>query len=85
MNIRTGSLRIDGYTNKEGAAWLDVTNALCGYALRVDFYPRWHHVVIAEKKGQMALLSMPSKRWEQDLIDDGWVIKQVLSHEDSAK
>ena len=84
MNIQASSIRVDGGEESKGAfAFMDVGTEIGGLVLCSYVYPRWHYVVLAEKQGRIAVLSMPSKKWEQDLVDDGWVIKQVVSHEES--
>ena len=83
MNIQSQSVRILGdKPSEEQTAWLDSNDLVFGYGACVNFYPTWHHVVIAynEKEDRHALISMPSAKWE-DSLKEGWVIVQRLSPE----
>lgn len=81
--ITTSSVRLETSNEHGGTyAFLDSVSVLAGFGVGVYFYPSWSFVVLAEKEGRNAIIALPSERWKQDLADDGWSIKQVLSFED---
>jgi len=76
MKAISHAVRLEGQHERGGCyAWLDSVDVLQGFGVGVHFYPGFHHIVIASKDGRTALIALPSKRWRQDLLDDGWDIK----------
>lgn len=84
MEINSREARIEGTTvTGTERAFIDVDAILSGYVPRLRFYPEtFGHFVLASRKEStiptLFLIALPSKEWEQDLIDDGYTIEQVL-------
>lgn len=82
MAIISSSARIEGSSAEKGSrVFMDSLSEAYGYCAGVQFYPKWHYIVLCRDKNdssKMALLSLPSSEWE-DSIDERWEIVQRLS------
>jgi hypothetical protein len=85
-NITARSIRLEGTQisnpnpEKEQSPFMDSADLVCGYDTSITFYPEWFYTVLCREKtnhSRWALVSMPSKRWE-DSLNENWEIIQVV-------
>ena len=81
MKVVSSHARLEGnHTNAGLYAFMDTVPICSGYAVAVQLYD-WHPTFLCRHKDSthLAVVSLPSDNWKQDLIDEGWEILQPLT------